>query len=199
MMRQEGSPLLYPEQQADELYEGAIKAMANWLVETGAENKSWGVLGGDTLAERRLFIDGKNRPIKEAIDIDDNKIPGTWQVVTGSSGKPQTSVIRPLAPANHIYLAIFWEDEPISIQAAEGLINRVPGLNILLERSGFSKGEAAFPIAAAALPSLINAERIEEGEPALWAMVGCSIPFLPIFGAVWVAGKIKSFCGRRKK
>ena len=54
-MRQEGSPLLYSEQQADELYEGVIKALTNWLVETGAENKSGGVLGEDTLAERRLF------------------------------------------------------------------------------------------------------------------------------------------------
>lgn len=141
--------------------------MANWLVETGAKNKSWRVSGEDTLAERRLFIDDKNRPIKEAIELDDNKIPGTWQVVTCSSGNPQTSVLKPLAPANHVYLALFWENELISRQAAEGLFNRVPGLGNHLKRSGFSRGEAAFPIAAAALPALISAERIEEGEPAL--------------------------------
>lgn len=193
MMRQEGSPLLYPEQQADELYEGAIKAMANWLVETGAENKSWGVLGEDTLAERRLFIDENNRPIEEEIGCDENNVPGIWRVVSSSPESPQISVFRTLVPANHVYLAHFLE------QATKGLIDRVPGLNKLLERSGFPKDEAAFPIAAAALPALINAERIEEGEPALWAMVGCSTLFLPIFGAVLVVDKIKSFCGRRKK
>lgn len=196
MMRQEGSPLLYSEQQAIELHEGAIEVIAKWLIKTGEKDKRWGVFGENTMAERRLFIDDNNKPIRKAIEFDDNNIPGTWQRLSKNS---KTSALKPMAPANHIYLAIFWEDEPISIQAAEGLIDRVPGLNDLLERSGFSKGEAAFPIAAAALPALINAERIEEGEPALWAMVGCSIPFLPIFGAVLVVDKIKSLCGRRKK
>jgi len=117
------------------------------------------------------------------VDYDECKIPGIYSANTQNGQQ----FFYQLTPINHLLMATQ------SAEAAEGLLNRVPGLRKLTEEYHLGD-ESIFPIASASLTALCeieNAECFLEIPENCFLLLCLAVPCLAITWVQETVGQIK--------